>query len=190
MIKFYASMKLRHKIKTNRMKAAHYSHKQKAWIEANQKQFYTMARKYIDAQLKKEQSKKPKAVKIDDGLTPFERMQKRRIELIEKSTPSELAFYELMDLLDVPYEKQYPIRLHGFLYFADIYFPQVQLVVEIDGKYHDTEKQKTKDYYRTLHLEQNGYKVRRFKNEDVDDINFIFTTLEVFGIKVDARLYV
>lgn len=170
-----------------KMKAAHYSPIQKKWIEANQKQFYSMARKYIDIEISK--AKKPKQIIKDDGLTPFERMNLRRALLIERATKSEKEFYELMDLLNVPYEKQYPIRLKGFLYFADAYLPDLCLVIEIDGRYHDTEKQRKMDDFRTLNLQKNGYIVERFRNEQVHDRIFIFETLCKHGLQINAYLY-
>ena len=165
------------------MKASHYSPKQKAWIEANKKQFYTMARKYIDAQISK-----PKAtIKSDEsGLSKFEVMNKRRTNLLSKLTKSELEFYSLMDMVNIQYEKQYPIRLNQFLFFADVYFPHLSLVIEIDGKYHDSKEQKKKDEFRTMILEKNGYKVCRFKNGQVHDRIFIFETLCNYGLKINA----
>ena len=42
-----------------------------------------------------------------------------------------------------------------------------KVIVEIDGGYHFTEKQQTDDAVRTDWLEQHGYKVIRFTNEQV-----------------------
>ena len=52
-------------------------------------------------------------------------------------------------------------------YIADIYIPELNLIVEIDGGYHDTAEQKEKDYDRDLDLISVGYKVFRCTNEEV-----------------------
>lgn len=41
------------------------------------------------------------------------------------------------------------------------------LVIEIDGGYHDTEQQKQEDANRTEWLEQQGFSVIRFTNDEV-----------------------
>jgi len=52
-------------------------------------------------------------------------------------------------------------------YVADIYLPELNLIVEVDGGYHTTEKQKEKDYDRDQDLKSVGYKVFRCTNEEV-----------------------
>lgn len=52
-------------------------------------------------------------------------------------------------------------------YIVDFLFRKSKVIVEIDGGYHFTEKQQTDDAVRTDWLEQQGYKVIRFTNEQV-----------------------
>ena len=52
-------------------------------------------------------------------------------------------------------------------YIADFAFMQNHLVVEIDGGYHNEAEQKLYDEARTKHLNDHGYEVIRFTNEDV-----------------------
>ena len=52
-------------------------------------------------------------------------------------------------------------------YIVDFLFRKSKVIVEIDGGYHFTEKQQTDDAVRTDWLEQHGYKVIRFTNEQV-----------------------
>ena len=52
-------------------------------------------------------------------------------------------------------------------YVADIYLPELNLIVEVDGGYHTTEEQKEKDYDRDQDLKSVGYKVFRCTNEEV-----------------------
>ena len=52
-------------------------------------------------------------------------------------------------------------------YIVDFFFRQSMLIVEIDGGYHFTEEQQEEDKARQDWLEQQGYKVLRFTNEQV-----------------------
>lgn len=52
-------------------------------------------------------------------------------------------------------------------YIVDFLFRKSKVIVEIDGGYHFTEEQKNNDAVRTDWLEQQGYKVIRFTNEQV-----------------------
>ena len=52
-------------------------------------------------------------------------------------------------------------------YIVDFFFRQSMLIVEIDGGYHFTEEQQKEDITRQSWLEQKGYKVLRFTNEQV-----------------------
>lgn len=59
------------------------------------------------------------------------------------------------------FRRQHPIGR----YIADFYNHENRLVVEVDGKIH--EKQKEYDLNRENFLKTNGYKVIRFKNDDI-----------------------
>lgn len=52
-------------------------------------------------------------------------------------------------------------------YIVDFFFRQSLVIVEIDGEYHFTEEQHREDVIRQKWLEQMGYKVIRFTNEEV-----------------------
>jgi len=52
-------------------------------------------------------------------------------------------------------------------YIADFVCLHKKLIIEIDGGYHSQEEQQIEDYYRTEQLEKLGYKVIRFKNEEL-----------------------
>ena len=52
-------------------------------------------------------------------------------------------------------------------YIVDFFFRQSMVIVEIDGGYHYTEEQQKKDKERQDWLEQKGYKILRFTNEQV-----------------------
>ena len=52
-------------------------------------------------------------------------------------------------------------------YIVDFFFRKSMLIVEIDGGYHFTLEQQQKDAERQEWLEQKGYTVLRFSNEEV-----------------------
>ncbi|MEM6396396.1 MAG: endonuclease domain-containing protein [Bacteroidota bacterium] len=53
-------------------------------------------------------------------------------------------------------------------FIVDFYWPQKDLVIEIDGKYHDTDKQTMADEERDrILMESFGKRVARFSNEQV-----------------------
>ncbi|MAB65823.1 MAG: hypothetical protein CL662_03200, partial [Bacteroidetes bacterium] len=57
-------------------------------------------------------------------------------------------------------------------YIADFYCAEHKLIVEIDGKVHDY--QKDYDRQRTIVLENLGLKVIRFKNEELVNEELVF----------------
>ncbi|MBR5395485.1 MAG: DUF559 domain-containing protein [Bacteroidaceae bacterium] len=52
-------------------------------------------------------------------------------------------------------------------YIVDFFFRQSMTIVELDGGYHTTKEQQEEDRIRQNWLEQKGYKVLRFTNEQV-----------------------
>jgi len=52
-------------------------------------------------------------------------------------------------------------------YIVDFVSLDKNLIIEVDGAYHAEREQEEDDMVRTLHLEQIGFQVLRFKNEDV-----------------------
>ena len=52
-------------------------------------------------------------------------------------------------------------------YIVDFFFRKSRLIVEIDGEYHKTEAQTMQDKSRQEWLEQQGYGVIRFTNEEI-----------------------
>lgn len=63
-------------------------------------------------------------------------------------------------------------------YFADIYIPSLNTVVEIDGGYHMTSEQRRLDKNRTASLRRLGVKhILRLTNREAKDVNRIATKL-------------
>lgn len=52
-------------------------------------------------------------------------------------------------------------------YIVDFYFRKSNLVVELDGGYHFTGEQQKEDTIRQEWLEKKGYRILRFKNEEI-----------------------
>lgn len=53
-----------------------------------------------------------------------------------------------------------------FGYFADFYCHQHALIVELDGCIHETQKEY--DAEREMHLKERGFRILRFRNEEVE----------------------
>ena len=54
------------------------------------------------------------------------------------------------------------------IYFIDIYVRSARLAIEVDGGYHFTEDQKSKDTQRSLALATLNIKTIRIRNEDIN----------------------
>ena len=65
-------------------------------------------------------------------------------------------------------------------YIADFVCLQKKIIIEVDGGYHSQYAQAIKDYYRTEKLESLGFKVLRFRNEDIYS-NVVFVLDQIFN---------
>ena len=72
-------------------------------------------------------------------------------------------------------------KKHFFI--ADFYIPSKNLIVELDGEYHDNIKQQDKDIWRTKILKSLGYEVIRFKNKQIIKSNDLFWVLNIIKNK-------
>ena len=94
----------------------------------------------------------------------FEKAQ----ELRRKMTNAEALLWEKLkgnQLDGIKFRRQHPIQL----YIADFYCHKYKLIIEIDGDYHLSEEQTIKDDERTKVLNENGIKVIRFLNEEIEN---------------------
>ena len=90
--------------------------------------------------------------------------QERARELRKQPTPAEQALWDRLRnkrLLGFKFRRQHPIDC----YITDFCCARAQLVVEIDGESHASQAEH--DDSRTAHLEDLGYTVIRFTNEQV-----------------------
>ena len=85
-----------------------------------------------------------------------------------KMTQAESLLWEALkgkQLDGLKFRRQHPVHL----YIADFYCHKLRLIIEIDGAYHNFEKQQLLDKQRTLDLESQGLKVIRFTNWEVEN---------------------
>lgn len=71
-------------------------------------------------------------------------------------------------------------RQHPFGKFVlDFFYPQLRLAIELDGRIHDHTAQKDYDAVREEHLANDGIRVLRFRNEEVEtDLASVLKAIE------------
>ena len=116
----------------------------------------------------------------DEGMwkgAPSDSFSKAQL-LRRNETKAEKLLWEKLrnnQLGGLKFRRQHPVNI----YIADFYCHKYQLIIELDGDYHNQEEQKQKDEVRTEVLRLNDLKIIRFKNEEVEqDINQVLTTIK------------
>lgn len=97
-------------------------------------------------------------------------------ELKEKMTTAEMLLWERIrnNQLGAKFRRQHTIES----YVPDFVALSIKLIIEVDGKIHL--KKKREDKERTEYLELMGYKVIRFKNEEVEsDIDMVVERIRI-----------
>lgn len=85
---------------------------------------------------------------------------------MSKATGAEGAAYRILRQLGFEVVRQFPIATGRHWYFADLYVPAFRLIVEIDGGYHGTQRQKRNDRNRSANIRRLGYHVCRLSNRE------------------------
>jgi very-short-patch-repair endonuclease len=96
------------------------------------------------------------------GTTPVIEAAARRLR--QNMTPAELKLWNALQnkqLDGLKFRRQHPVGS----FILDFWCPARKLVIELDGGVH--ERQKDYDAARTRQLEDYGYQVIRFRNEEV-----------------------
>ena len=96
------------------------------------------------------------------GTTP--EIERRAKEMRRNLTPAEGMLWEAIKsvyLQEIRFRSPHPVGV----WILDFYCPKLKLVIEVDGKSH--ESQSEYDAIRTATLEYHGYYVLRFKNEEI-----------------------
>lgn len=103
-------------------------------------------------------------------------IQQRARELRREMTPAERMLWQRLrnqQLSGLKFRRQHPLGP----FIADFYCAVRRLVVEIDGDIHDLQPER--DAVRTEQFEQYGYRVIRFRNEQVlNDIEDVLAAIE------------
>ena len=93
-------------------------------------------------------------------------------ELRKKKTAAEQAFWEIIrnrQINNLKFYRQKPIFFkydeQKRMFIADFYCPECKLIIELDGKIH--EKQKEYDKLRDYIINNLGLNIIRIKNEEV-----------------------
>ena len=103
-------------------------------------------------------------------------------QLRERMTPAEILMWDQLknkQFKGYKFRRQHPI--HHFI--VDFYCHELKLIIEIDGKYHDSEEQKNKDLNRTELLAFQGLREIRFTNEEI--ITNIISVLKKLEEQID-----
>lgn len=98
-------------------------------------------------------------------------IRQRRADLASKTSSAESAAFRNLQRLGYSPIRQFPIWTKRKIYFADLFIPSLKLIVEIDGGYHNTNRQKRLDNNRSSGLWRLGYHVVRLSNHDARNIN-------------------
>ena len=104
-------------------------------------------------------------MKGEKPLRAFESVGWRARELRKEMTPAEKLLWERLrnrQLGGYKFRRQAPMGT----YIADFYCAARRLIVELDGKIHDSQEEY--DCVRTEMMESFGYRVIRFRNSEVD----------------------
>ncbi len=103
----------------------------------------------------------------------------RARELREKQTEAEALLWQLLrakQLCGLKFRRQHP----DGPYFADFACVSHKTIVELDGGYH--EQREMEDRKRQTYFEDRGWKVVRFRNEDV------LQDVEAVGISIASQM--
>ena len=89
----------------------------------------------------------------------------RRRDLRKHQTKAEYELWKYLkkQQMGVKFRRQHSIEK----YIVDFYCHELRLIIELDGWVHGEEGQKEKDAYRQNVLEQKGYSVVRYTNEQI-----------------------
>jgi len=95
-------------------------------------------------------------------------IQKYVSENKKKITVWELLMKIKLKAQKIGFIFQYPIMYKNTFIICDFYVPKYNLIIEVDGMYHDEILQVQKDIERDKFLRESGYHVLRLFNSEID----------------------
>lgn len=99
-------------------------------------------------------------------------LDKRKRQLRENATEHELFFLYNLKRLKIKNTFQKGVIDKDHFMIPDFYIPSLNMVVELDGEYHNRSKQQYRDYYKDKHYEERGFRILRMRNEQIYTFNF------------------
>ena len=100
------------------------------------------------------------------------------------ATYAERVLYSfLTGKIDFEFQKIIYTDNKKHFFIADFYIPSKNLIIELDGEYHEDAKQQNKDIWRTKVLKSLGYRVIRFKNKQIVESKNLFWVLNIIKNK-------
>jgi very-short-patch-repair endonuclease len=137
----------------------------------------TFISKIVNKGTRKKKAKYSKPNKLVKNYSKKERAEAFREDLIKKQTHSEKLFKAYLKSLEIRYFFQKIFYTEKSFRIVDFYLPECNVVIEIDGKYHNDNK--VSDFIRTTELEAYGVqKVYRFTNDETLDSEIITNRLK------------
>lgn len=100
-------------------------------------------------------------------------------QLRKDATAAETVLWELLRnrrMLGLKFRRQEP--LYG--YIADFYCHKLQLIIEVDGGYHNSLEQQTADEERSQYLNNKGLTVFRLTNNEACNPQLAIETIQQF----------
>jgi very-short-patch-repair endonuclease len=103
-------------------------------------------------------------------------------KLRNNSTPGEILLWKRLragNMMNYTFNRQKPLKR----YIVDFYCKPLNLVIEVDGGYHEEEAQRIKDHERQEVLEEMGLNFLRFTDKEVrKNIDNVLKTIENYMV--------
>lgn len=93
-------------------------------------------------------------------------MENYRKANIERNNENELKMKNILDNLKIEYEYQKILKVGCKFYIADFYIPKNNVIIEVDGGYHNSSDMLIKDRERDIALAKYGILTLRFSHND------------------------
>lgn len=160
------------KIKIDRIETALNGTEREVWKLLKQNPFYNMD--YLKSEftlmiklqnLPPERGKCPTGQRgLNKGIRIYPYIKEFSREIRKNMTPQELKMWNYIrkEQLGIKFRRQHPINNK---YIADFACPERKIIIEIDGSQHI---ESDDDKYRTFYIENTGYQIVRFYNNDID----------------------